>query len=74
MTSIARAFLPVVVLEMHCRNSYPIDVVKCTRAGPILPAGYSLIEGKPRPALSRTVYSHKVSVVVNVKGLNLIST
>jgi len=41
-------FPPVVVLEMHCRNSYPIDGVKCTQVGPTLLAGYILIEGRPR--------------------------
>jgi len=39
MTSIGRVFQPVVVLEMHCRNSYPIDGVKCNGVGPTLPAG-----------------------------------
>jgi len=47
MTSIGRPFLPAVVLEMHCRNSYPIDGVKCTRVDPILPAGYFLMESRP---------------------------
>jgi len=32
------------------------------------------MEGRPQTALSRTGYSHKVRVVVNVKGFNLIST
>jgi len=48
MTSIERVFPPAVVLEMHCRNSHPIDGVKCTRVGPILPAGQILMEGRPR--------------------------
>jgi len=48
MTSIGRAFPPVVVLEMHCRNSYPIDGVKCTRVGLTLPAASFLMEGRPR--------------------------
>jgi len=48
MTSIVRVFPPAVVLEMHCRNSYPIDGVKCTRAGPTLPPGYFLMEGRPQ--------------------------
>ena len=48
MTSIGRVFPPAVVLEMHCRNSYPIDGVKCTRVGPTLPAGYFLMKGRPR--------------------------
>jgi len=48
MTSIGRVFPPTVVLEMHCKNSCPIDGVKCTRVGPILLAGQFLIEGRPR--------------------------
>jgi len=48
MTSIGRVFLPAVVLEMHCRNSYPIDGVKCTRVGPIPPEELFLIEGRTR--------------------------
>jgi len=48
MTSIGRVFPPAVVLEMHCRNSYRIDRVERTRVGPILLAGYFLMEGRPR--------------------------
>ena len=48
MTSIGRVFPPAVVLEMHCRNSYPIDGVKCSPVGPTLPAGYFLMVGRPR--------------------------
>ena len=48
MTSMGRVFPPPVVLEMHCRNSYPIDGVKCTRVGPTLPAGQFQMEGRPR--------------------------
>jgi len=48
MTLIGRVFPPEFVLEMHCRNSYPIDAVKCTRVGPTLPAGLILMEGRPR--------------------------
>jgi len=48
MPSIGRVFPPAVVLEMHCRNSYPIDGVKCTRVGPTLPAGSILMECRPR--------------------------
>jgi len=75
MTSIGRVFPPAVVLEMHCRNSYPIDGVKRTRVGPTLPAGYILMEGRPRtnPEQDR-VLAQRSEVVVNVKGLNLIST
>jgi len=47
MTSIGRVFPPAVVLEMDCRNSHPIDGVKCTRVGPTLPAGEFLREGRP---------------------------
>jgi len=39
MTSIGRVFPPGVVLEMDCRNSYLIHGGKCTRVGPVLPAG-----------------------------------
>ena len=46
MTSIGRVFLPAVVLEMHCRNSYPIDGVKCTQFGPTPPVGQFLMEGR----------------------------
>jgi len=74
MTSIARVIPPVVVLEIHCRNSYPIDGVKCTLAGPILLAAQFLMAGKPWTALSRTGCLHKVGVAVNVKGLNMIAT
>jgi len=75
MTSIGRVFPAAVVLEMHCRNSYPIDGVKCTRVGPTLPAGYILMEGRHRtdPEQDR-VLAQRSEVVVNVKGLNLIST
>jgi len=48
MTSIARVFSPEVVLEMDCRNSYPIDGVKCTRVGPRSPEGKFLVEGRTR--------------------------
>jgi len=48
MTSRGRVFPPAVVLEMHCRNSYPIGGVKCTRVGPTPPAGKILMEGRPR--------------------------
>jgi len=75
MTSIGRVFPPAVVLEMHSRNSYPIDGVKCTRVGPTLPAGLILMEGRPwtHPDQDR-VLAQRSEVVVNVKGLNLIST
>jgi len=36
MTSIGRVFPPAVVLVIYCRNSYSIDRVKHTWAGPIL--------------------------------------
>jgi len=74
MTLIGRVFPPSVVLEMHCRNSYPINGVECTRVGPTLPAGYILMEGRPRthPEQDR-VLARRSEVVVNVKGLNLIS-
>jgi len=39
VASIGRVDPPALVLEIHCRNSYSIDGVKCTRARPILPAG-----------------------------------
>ena len=71
MTSIGRVFPSALILEIYCRNSYPVDGVKSTRAGPIGLAGYFLIEGRPWRALSRIECSHKVGVVVNVKGLNL---
>ena len=74
MTSIGRDFPPAVVLEMHIRNSYPNDRVKRTRASLIHPSGKFLSEDRPRIALSGTGCSHKLGVVVNVKGLNLIST
>jgi len=74
MTWIGRVFPPGVILEMHCKNSYPVDRVKRTRVSPILLAGLFLIEGRPRTDLSRTGYLPKVGVVVNVKGLNLIFT
>jgi len=48
MTSIGRVFPLAVVLQMNCRNSYPIDGVKCTRVGPTLAAGLILMGGKPR--------------------------
>jgi len=59
MTLIGRVFPPADVLEMHCRNSYSSDGVKCTGVGLILPAGLFLMKGRPRTALSRTGYSHK---------------
>jgi len=34
-----KSLSPAVGLEMHCRNSYPIDGVKGTRVGPTLRAG-----------------------------------
>jgi len=74
MTLIGRVFPPAVVLQIHCRYSNPIKGVKRTGVGLILPAGYFLMQGSPRTALSRTGCSHKVGVVVNVEGLNLIST
>jgi len=57
VTSIGRVFAPAVVLEMHCRNSHPIDRVKCTRVGPTLPAGKILMESRPRtnPAQDRVL-------------------
>jgi len=57
MPSLGRVLPPAVVLEMHSRNSYPIDGVKCTRVGPTLPAGQILMEGSPRtnPAQDRVL-------------------
>jgi len=57
MTSIGRVFPPAVGLEMHSRNSYPIDGVKCTRLGLTLPAGKIMMEGRPRtnPAQDRVL-------------------
>ena len=43
-----QSFSPVVALEIHYRNSHPIDGVKYTPLGPILPAGYCLMEGRSR--------------------------
>jgi len=48
MTSIGRVFPPAVVLEMYCRNTYPIAGVKCTLVAPTLPAASILMEGRPR--------------------------
>jgi len=48
MTLIGRVFPPVVGLEIHCRNSYPIDGVTSIRLGPIFPAQYFVMEGRSR--------------------------
>ena len=48
MTSIGRVFPPAVVLEMGCRNSYPIDGVKCSRVSPTPTAGNFLMERRPQ--------------------------
>ena len=48
MTSMGSVFQPAVVLQMHCRSSYPIDGVKSTRVGPTLPAGKFLMAGRHR--------------------------
>jgi len=74
MTSIGRGFSHAVELVIHGRNSYPIDRVKHTRVGLILLVGSLLIEGRPQTALTRIECLHKVGVVVNIKGLNMIST
>ena len=74
MTSIGRVVPPAVVLKIYCKSSCRIDRVKCIQVGPILLAGYLLMEGRPLRVLSETRCSYKVNVVVNVKGLNLIFT
>jgi len=48
MTSITGAFPAAGGLEMPCRNSYPIDRGKCSWIGEIGPAGYFIMEGRPR--------------------------
>ena len=62
-----KSLTPAVVLEMHCRNSYPINGVKCTRVGPTLLAGEILMEGRlqtdPEPD---RVLAQRSQVVVNV--------
>jgi len=74
MSSIERVFPSAVVLVMHCRNSYPIDGLKCTGAGPTLPPGQFLMEGRPRtnPEQDRVLVQGQSSG--HVTGLTLIST